>query len=211
MIKKISFMILLSTCAFAQILPVEGETWPFAEKNAVQELKGIAERDKDIINARMDKAKTEATEKFKHYKAPNAVSLPTASKDSIYYPDMKYTLEDDIRDANGKLLYPKGFTFNIMDYTALNMKIIIFDPTVKSQMEWFNKSGYATSLTDMVLITDGEAFDVIDKIKRPVFYLTKPIVDRFKLKFAPCVIEQDGKKIKITEISPEKGSKNAKK
>lgn len=198
--------ILLATLCISVLagktLPTEGQTWPFAEKNAIQELQEIAERDKDIINARMDKAKKEAAEKVKKYKAPNTTKLLRTTKKEVFYPDMSYELERDIRDAQGRLLYPKGFKFNVMDYTALNIRIVVFDPTDKPQMEWFIKSGHNESLSDMILITDGAAYEIIEKLNRPVYYLTKPITDRFKLKHSPCIIEQEGKRIKVTEVVP---------
>lgn len=199
--KSISTLIIISSVACAHIIPIDGQTWPFAEKNAIQELKEIAERDKDIVNARMNKAKTEAIEKMKHYKAPNTVKLTRAEKDRIFYPDMHYELDRDIVDGNGKLLYPKGFKFDIMQYTTLPFKIIIFDPTDEQQVKWYEKSGYNSSMVDTVLITDGEAYGLVEKMNRPIYYLSKPIADRFKLEHSPCIIEQVGGKIQISEIS----------
>lgn len=207
MIKKISLSITFTSLLLAQNLPIEGQTWPFAEKNAIEEIKSVYSRDKDIVDARMKKAKEESLEKLKHYKAPNTVSLPRATKDNVFFPNMVYTLDRDLRNADGKLLYPKGFSFNIMDYTNLGMKIVIFDPTDKEQMEWFQKTSYAKSLTDMVLISDGEVFEVNKKITRPLYYLSKPIVDRFGLKHTPCIVEQEGNKIKVTELSTLSGVK----
>ncbi len=201
--KSILLSIGLSITLLAKTVHTEGKTWQFAEKNAVQELQEIAERDKDIAYARMETAKKEAVEKVKNYKAPNASKLTRATADRVFYPDMTYELDRDIADAQGKLLYPKGFKFNVMDYTGLNgIKIVAFDPTDKEQVDWYTKGGYNKSVADMVLITDGAAYQITEKFDRPIYYLTKPITDRFNLQHTPCVIEQEGKRIKVTEFDP---------
>ena len=179
-----------------------GQTWNFAEKNALDEIQEHLQKNKAEIEKKAKEAKAKIEQSAKDYKAPNLVKLPRSAKNDIFYPDMKYSLEFDIKDRLGNVVYPKGYTYNITDYVKLPYTMIVIDATDKVQLDWFKKSEYSKAINCQLLTIDGNVTYMHDHIKnRPFFYFNKQMIDRFAVKAVPSVISQEGKKVIVKQIA----------
>lgn len=130
-------------------------------------------------------------------------ALPKAADNSTYYIDLTATLEHDIfiRDSAGnpKLLYPKGYRFNVLDYTELRQRYVFFDATRYEEMKWF-KEKYAGDLSVMPIISKGSALSIAEEIKREVFILDDLVLNKFNLKATPTLVYQEGNKLRADEF-----------
>ncbi len=126
--------------------------------------------------------------------------LPKAKVPSVRMVDMTYTLAFDIRDINGKVVYPKGFTFKPTQYMPMPYSIVVIDGADKSQVRWLKASEYGTKIAAMVLTTGGETEKLMKELKRPVYVADHRIVERFQLRAVPSVIVQKGLDMEVTEI-----------
>jgi len=80
--------------------------------------------------------------RLRDYKPADLQQLPKATKDNQKIVDMTYTLPADLLDADGKTIYPKGFTFNPLDYVTFRRGLVILNGNDSEQLRWFEKSPY---------------------------------------------------------------------
>ncbi len=172
-----------------------GAVYPIAEPDAVKELKHRA--------SWVDWGKVLNREKLSRriasYKPKDLKALPTARRDRTFLADLSYTLDVDIPDGKGGILYPKGYTFNPLDYVQMRRTIVVINGNDRRQVEWFRKSPWSGDINTMLLLTDGGYQALGEKLRRPVFYANKLIVDRLQLKAVPSVAVQKGRLMEVRE------------
>jgi conjugal transfer pilus assembly protein TraW len=148
--------------------------------------------------------KDELVKKLKNY-APEDLKavkdLPPAQKERTFLVDMTYTLEQDIADDKGNVVYSKGYTFNPLEYVTYPNTIVILNGKSPDQIAWFKKSAYSKDLRTKLVITDGSYADVSKALKRPVFYATSAIIDVFQIKAVPSVAQQKGMFMEVRELA----------
>lgn len=182
----------LSPCVEAKNLGNIGMTYPIKERDAQEE---IQERAKTV-----DWKKVLSRVKPENYRPANVITLPRASKDNTFLVDMTYSLEMDIPDGKGGVLYPKGFTYNPLDYVPYHKTLVVIDATDPDQIAWFNASEYSPRKDVTLLITGGNYLEAGKKTDRPVFYATEIIRDRFGLQAVPSVIRQKFRMMEVKEV-----------
>lgn len=184
---------IISAPVGAKDLGVVGKTYPIKERDALQE---IEERAKKV-----DWKKEVSKIKPERYRPEGSVNLPKATKNSLFLVDMTYTLDMDIPDGKGGILYPKGYTFNPLDYIPFRKMLVVINGSDKDQIAWFKKSPYISRPDVMLLLTEGSYSKLGQTLGRPVFYSDSRIVDKFQLKAVPSVIEQAGRMMQVREIN----------
>ncbi len=192
MVVSVSFF----SWAFAVDLGVMGKTYPIAERDASEELK---ERVR-AINWKEILEKSDFKKQFRRYKPGNAKSLPRAVEDRVRMVSMNYTLEFDITDGKGSVVYPKGYTFNPLDFMAYTRTIVIINGNDREQVDWFKQSPYYKKLDVLVMITDGNYYDLSAELGRQVYYTQEKIVSRLQLRFVPSVVVQKKRMMEVTEV-----------
>ena len=199
-VTMLSVLFLLSGNASAVLhdLGSFGATYSIAEKDAIEEIEekaGNTDWSKHFNKEKMEKA-------VKGYRPENLVRLPRAGENRSFNVDMTYTLDFDITDNHGQILYPKGFTFNPLDYIDFPRTLIVIDATDEDQVAWLKSSEHVYTAT--ILITDGAFWDLSNSLGRALFYADKQIVERLKIKAVPSIIKQSGRYMEVKEIAIEK-------
>ena len=59
--------------------------------------------------------------------------MQPARKERTFLVDMTYTLDRDIADEKGNVVYPKGYTFNPLDYITYPGTLVILDGNSPTQ------------------------------------------------------------------------------
>ena len=200
---RITSTIFLSlTALFLVSAPVSGRdlgrygaVYPIVEPDALAEMKRKA--------ARVDWGKylnrEKMARKIREYKPKELAKLPAARRERAFLADMSYTLDMDIPDGKGGILYPKGYTFNPLDYVNLERTLVIINGNDKRQVEWFRKSPWNKDMNAMLLLTDGSWYTLGERLKRPVFYADRLLVTRLRLQAVPSVAVQKGRFIEVRE------------
>jgi conjugal transfer pilus assembly protein TraW len=200
----LNIIALLLTCLFlsapasAKNLGVFGAVYDIAEKDVLKEIEEKARKvDVNRIITKSDLAK-----KVRNYSPEDlrAMKLQPARKERTFYLDMTYTLDRDIADEKGNVIYPRGYTFNPLNYITYPGIIVILDGKSLSQVAWFKGSQYSKDLKAKLLITDGSYAELSNVLKRPVFYANRAIVEVFQIKAVPSVVRQNGTMMEVTEI-----------
>jgi len=180
-------------------LGVVGETYPIVEPDVVVELKEQAAKTKKLSD-------DEFREQMKSYQPEDLHHLPRATRDRTFLVDMTYTLDRDLLDGDGKVIYPRGFTFNPLDYVSFSGGMLVIDGSDPMQVKWFTETPYANNHQVRLLLSGGYAYKLIKELKRSVFYLTKEIADRLQLAAVPSLVIQKDDKLEVREIMvPEEG------
>ena len=175
--------------AHTRLEPV-GPTYPIVEQDITKELQQKSTTiDLDAL-----------FNSHNRYQPANLHPLPRAASDRVFTVDLTHTLEHDIKDGQGNLLYPQGFTFNPLQYARLTGGLVAIDGSDPEQIEWFKMSPYFQNQRAILLLSGGYAVEVKQELKRPVYYLTHDIAARLQLKAAPSVVVEQDNKLTVREV-----------
>jgi len=182
---------------WAKDLGTFGAVYPIAEPDSLAELKEKAAK----VDWKKVFDKDKLTRKVRNFKPKDLKALPVAQRDRAFLSDLSYTLDVDIPDGKGEILYPKGYTFNPLDYIRFQRTIVVINGKDRRQVEWFRKSSWFKDMNAMLLLTDGSYFPLGDRLRRPVFYANSLIVGRLGLKAVPSVARQQGRYLEVREYA----------
>ena len=172
-----------------------GRTWPIIEPDALAEIEAAMGRQPPNMAA--------AFGPRSDWSALKPASLASARKSQLRSVVPFYTLEFDLTLPNGKVLYPKGFTFNPLTYISLPQRLVVVHP---GDLAWAARTA---SLTDWILITVGgkaeeDALSLGERIGRPVFILEERVKQRLGLTVAPVIVRQVGQRLELSEVRLER-------
>lgn len=175
-----------------------GRTWPIVEPDALEEIEGKAAAQPASIANRFAPRPS--------WTAMKSASLARTSVNRSRSVVPFYTLEQDIRLPDGKLLYAKGYTFNPLAYVSLPQRLIVVAPR---DLDWALRQATGS---DFILLAAGSAGEVDaitlgEKHHRPLFILEDRIKDRLGLTVAPVILRQIGQHFQLDEVLPSRGSK----
>lgn len=168
-----------------------GRTWPIVEPDAMAEIETkVATLPRDLPNRFGPRSS---------WTAMRAASLGPVSQDRVRAVVPFYTLDFDITLPDGRLLYPKGYSFNPLAFVSLPQRLVIVHPR---DLGWALK---VAQPTDWILLTasDRAGVDVIDlseKTGRPLYILEERVKERLGLTVAPVIVRQLGQKLELTEV-----------
>ncbi|MCP3732754.1 conjugal transfer protein TraW [Sphingomonas sp. MG17] len=165
-----------------------GRTWPIAEPDAMAEIAArVARQPKDMAAQFGPRS---------NWSALRAAALGIAPADRTRDVVPFYTLDTEIRLPDGKLLYPKGFSFNPLAYVKLPQRLVIAHPR---DLGW---ALAAARPADFVIVTAGDAIELSERTGRAIYILEERMKDRLGLTVAPVIVAQAGQKLVLTEFGP---------
>ena len=159
----------------------------------------------DLVDELRQRAVSVDVEQLRHaqagYQPANLHALPRATKDTTTMVDLTHTLEQDLVDAQGTILYPRGFTFNPLRYVSLSGALVVIDGSDPEQVAWFKGSPYDANRRALLLLSGGLAAALRDELGRPVAYLTEDIARRLQLRAVPSIVVEQDSQLVIREVS----------
>ncbi|SER14025.1 conjugal transfer pilus assembly protein TraW [Sphingobium sp. YR768] len=168
-----------------------GRTWPIAEPDALSEIEGRAAHVPDMKTAFGPRA---------GWSAMKAATLGIAQADRNRSVIPFYTLDQDIRLPDGKLLYAKGYSFNPLAYVSLPQRLIVVHP---HDLAWALRTARPA---DFILFAagaakDADAMTLGERHGRALFLLEERVKARLGLTVAPVIVAQTGQKLVLTEVA----------
>ena len=123
-------LLLISLPVPARELGRFGAVYPIVEPDALEEIRAKAARVdwKKVFN------KEKMTRGIREYQPRDLVKLPAARHARTFLADMSHTLDMDIPDGKGGILYPRGYTFNPLDYVNLTRTLVIINGNDQKQV-----------------------------------------------------------------------------
>ena len=100
---------------------------------------------------------------------------------------------------DGRVLYPKGFTFNPLTYVSLPQRLVIVTPR---DLPWALDHA---ALTDFILLASGiagdaDAITLGERHGRALFILEDRVKERLGLTHAPVIVRQMGQRLELQEV-----------
>lgn len=184
--------VVLAAAANASVTTI-GRTWAIAEPDALSEIEGLASRAPDVRKAYGPRS---------GWSAMKSASLGVARADRQRSVVPFFTLDQDIKLPDGRLVYGKGFTFNPLAYVKLPQRLVIVHP---AELGWALRTAQPS---DFILLAAGNAGDpdaltLGERYGRSIFILEERVKERLGLTVAPVVVVQSGQKLVLTEVGPE--------
>lgn len=193
----LTLILLVATCmsAFAEkriTLKPEGELYPIAEKDALEEIK------EKVAGLDLEKLKMKARESAERQLILRSEYQRACENSTFsFYP--VYTLEVDIKDEKGNVIYPKGYTFNPLDYMPFPFTFVFFDGSSEKEVEWVKKNFKDTDGVFLVT-TGGNVFEVAKKLERPVYAMNELMKKRFLIKRTPSIVRAVKNYLVVQEV-----------
>ena len=187
----------------ANDLGVVGPTYEIVERDLIEVMKDKFRRmEKSGELARVQ-------ENYKQ-KVIDAVEKPrpvhgVSSTETVrtFYVDPTWTLDRNVVDEQGKLLFPAGTKVNPLDYAPLTQYLLFFDQREKAQVAFARRFIEQSKARVKPILVGGEPLKLMRQWKREVFYDQSGVLSRkFLLKQSPAIVSQEGKRLRIDEIHP---------
>lgn len=120
-----------------------------------------------------------------------------------YFVDPTWTLDRNVVDEKGQVLFPAGTRVNPLDYAPLTQTLLFFDQRERSQVSFAKRFLAEAKARVKPILVGGEPLKLMRQWKREVFYDQGGVLSRrFLLKQVPALITQDGNRLRVDEIRP---------
>ena len=180
-------------------LGVLGRTYPVIEPDLMEELRQSAntmeQRWKPLLTLPHD------------YQPKDLHPLPRTSADRTFLVDMRFTLDHDISDGQGNIVYPKGFSFNPLNHIVFSGGLLILDGSDPEQLAWWEQSPYFDTTKLRLLLSGGKAGELGVRYQRPFYYLTEVMAERLQLRAVPSLVTRNNNQLEVREVFIPKGAK----
>lgn len=189
--------------SLASDLGVVGPTYEIVERDLIEVMKDKFRRMEKTgelakVQDNYKKQVLDAVEKPKP--VPGIKNTETAQ---TYFVDPTWTLDRNVVDEKGTLLFPSGTKVNPLDYAPLTQQLLFFDQRERSQVAFAKRFIEQSTSRVKLILVGGEPLKLMRQWKREVFYDQGGVLSRkFLLKHSPAIVSQDGKRLRIDEIHP---------
>ena len=136
---------------------------------------------------------------LKNWTALKPVEVPVAIEDRHRFYQPEYVNESIIKGADGKTLYPAGYTFNPLAYSFMLGRIVVTD---EKYVPWLLKTNKLLT-NDQILLSHGDPIALSISLNRPVYRLDAVTAMRLNVQFQPVIISQSSLVLQINEYAPE--------
>ena len=178
-----------------------GPTYPVAEKNLL-----------DVIMARL-RAKEASGELKRHEqeardRAAYAVNNPRpvdglrrAQAARTFYFDPSFTLQSNVVDSTGAVLFPAGTRKNPLDVVSLSKHLLFCDARDPGQVARARELIEHYQGKVKPILVGGSFLDLMKRWNKPVFYdQDGTLVRKFGIAAVPAIVSQEGQRLRIDEV-----------
>lgn len=127
--------------------------------------------------------------------------LRTTERPRTFYVDPSFTLDRNITDPQGRLLFPAGTRKNPLEVVSLSRHLLFFDARDPRQVKHARDlSGRYVGRIKPIL-TGGSYLDLMKAWRVPVYYdQSGTLTRRFGIRQVPALVSQDGLRLRIDEL-----------
>lgn len=180
-------------------LGVLGKTYPIIEQDMAE---AIVERLKEKqASGELDKLHRKLRDDSKAYvKRPLGRELPRAKVYRSVQFDPTVTIEKDIKDSEGRVLYPAGTLVNPLDYKPLSKTLCFINADDAEQIDWVTQY-CPDEVSNKIILVHGDFIETGRKLNRRIYFDQRgKLTDHFGIQAVPTVIRQNGRYLYVEEF-----------
>ena len=131
---------------------------------------------------------------------PIGKQLPRANEKRVVWVDPTVTIKADIRDAEGKLLFPSGTKVNPFDHVNLTKPLLFVDGTDSEQMDRAMQEKDRSPHLKIILIK-GNPFLLMERHGISLYFdQSARLINKLGITHVPTLVTQDGKRLRLEEL-----------
>ncbi len=184
----------------AKDLGVRGATWPVAEPDLLVQIETrLLQMYRSDELARLEnEARTRARRQLEEPRPVPGIA-PARERHSRPF-DPAITVAQDIRTSDGTLIAAAGTRINPLERLPLTRDLIFVDGRRQAEIAW----ALAHDRPAKIVLLAGRPLDLMRRHRRPFFFDTGGrLAARFGIAATPTLVEQDGSRLRLTEIPVE--------
>jgi conjugal transfer pilus assembly protein TraW len=187
--------------AHAEDLGVIGPTYEIAERDLIEAIKYKFRRmEKSGDLARMQEDYQRQVVGGVEHPRPVA-GIRTTETSRTFYIDPTWTLDRNVVDEKGNLLFPAGTRINPLDYDRMTRTLLFLDGRDKKQLAFARRLIAESKTAVKPILVAGEPLKLMREWKREVFYDQGGALSRrFSITQSPAVVRQEGNRLRVDEL-----------
>jgi len=127
--------------------------------------------------------------------------LRTALAPRTYYFDPSFTLQSNVVDATGAVLFPAGTRKNPLEVVSLSKHLLFFDARDPGQVSRARELIERYQGKVKPILVGGSYMDLMKRWNKPVFYDQEgTLVRKFGIAAVPAIVSQEGQRLRIDEV-----------
>lgn len=192
---------LLAISAHAEDLGTVGPTYEIIERDLLKVIQDRFRRmEKTGELARMQgDYKRRVVDAIEQPKPVPGILAAQAAR--TFYIDPTWTLDRNVVDEKGAILFPVGTRVNPFDFDRLTKALLFFDGRDKRQLAFAKRFIAESKLPVKPILIAGEPLKLMREWKREVFYdQGGALSKRFSIAQSPALVSQEGNRLRIDEV-----------
>ncbi|WP_284620621.1 type-F conjugative transfer system protein TraW [Aquabacterium humicola] len=178
-----------------------GPTYPIAEPHLLEMIQQRL-RDKERsgeLQRLMEAARSRGAAAVR--RPPAVPGLKPTQAPRTYYLDPTFTLDRNIVDAQGRLMFAAGTRKNPLEIVSLSRRLLFFDGRDVRQVERARQLTLEPGSKVKLILTGGSYLDLMKAWKVPVYFDQHGLlVRRFGIRQVPAIVSQEGLRLRIDEV-----------
>ena len=119
-----------------------------------------------------------------------------------FYVDPSFTLDRNIVDAQGRLMFAAGFRKNPLDVVSLSKQLLFFDARDSRQVTRARELMARYEGKVKPILTGGSYLDLMKAWRVPVYFDQQgSLTRRFGIRQVPALVSQEGLRLRVDEVA----------
>ena len=189
------------SCAWGVDLGSIGPTYPISEANLLDFItQRLREKQASGELARLQEQARERG--IQAVRQPQPVAgLRTTQKPRTFYFDPSFTLDRNILDPQGHLMFAAGSRHNPLDVVSLSRHLLFFDARDARQVRRARELIQHYRGQVKAILTAGSYLDLMKAWRTPVYYDQQGVLTRrLGIAQVPALVSQEGKRLRVDEL-----------
>jgi conjugal transfer pilus assembly protein TraW len=185
-------------------LGVVGPTYDIIEPHLLADIeRRLREKERSgELRVLIEAARTRGVDAVRH---PTPVAgLGATSKARTFYVDPTFTLDRNVVDARGRLMFPAGTRKNPLEIVSLTKHLLFFDGRDARQVAHARQLVSAQGGRVKPILTGGSYLELMKAWRTPVYYDQQGVLTRrLGIQRVPALVSQEGRLLRVDEVVPQ--------
>lgn len=199
--RLLMLLLMLPSLSFAIDLGTIGPAYPIQEPHLLDFIrKRLQEKERSgELKKLEEQARTRAIDMVR-YPMPVA-GIKAAETARTFYYDPTFTLDRNVLDDRGNLLFSAGMRKNPLEVISLSKHLLFFDARDKRQVIRARELIAFYNGRVKPILVGGSYLDLMKAWRTPVYYDQQgALTRRFGIKQVPAIVSQEGLRLRVDEL-----------